>query len=299
MPAPNNLNSRSLPELLPIFAMAFLGCEVTAALVSICGLPKVATSAAITLIAVFSALRARLSEPALLAVYSGTFAGMGAIPVETHMLMWLTVMSLVAASVFVAFHCLQSQFPAICLPGVGGRLGFFAFVGYSVFSWLFLWRSPVFQPELVGFPNLLTNVLGMVLGASATTELRRQLPVDTVTHNVLASAAVGIVGSVFCMADWKFGQPLSAAIYTGSFIGMSTLASLRPSFILVSSAIAAIAYTIASVLFSGWGGLLGSAAAGGVVLTRQLVLSQQGLKALTENAAFPPSLDPAHRVETK
>ena len=111
MSALNNPNSGRLPERLQIFAMAFLGCEVTAALVNIFDLPSVPASAATAMVAVCLGLRLRLSHSAPLAVYAGTFAGMGVIPLGSPMLLWLTAMSLVAASVIVAFHCLQPHFP--------------------------------------------------------------------------------------------------------------------------------------------------------------------------------------------
>ena len=253
-----------------VFLLAFLGCELTAIFVNLGGMPPVATSATIALMIVGLGLLFGLPDCASLAGYSGTFAGMGLVLVDHHKFLWLTALSLIAANVIVIFYFLQQRSSRLCLPGVGGRLGFFALVGFSTFSILVLWRLPVYQSGSFDVSTVLNSIFGMVNGATTTTELRRFLRIDSVHHNVLASAVVGIVGSTFLVSGCGFGQTLAATIYAGSFIGMSTLTDLRSNFILLSSVIASVVLCAAGSCLPGWGGLLGSAAACGVLAAQYL-----------------------------
>lgn len=257
-------------ECILIFVFGLAGAAITAISVNCGGAPPVFASAITGLCAACLGLLFRLPGCASLAAFSGTFAGMGLVHVDSQKFAWIIIMSVVVAGVLLALHGLQQRYPKLGLSGVGGRLGCFAFAGFALFSVVALRRFPALPLQSFEITTVLCLVVGMVLGATMTAEFRRCLPADTADHNVMASAIVGLVGSVFLICDAIFSQTLAVGIYTGSFVGMSTLAVVRPKFILTSCAIASIVLGAANLFLQGWGGLLGSAAACGVVLAQHL-----------------------------
>ena len=166
-------------NLLLSFTGAFLCCAVTAALVNFAGWHAVPASSGTALLAVMAGLLFRLPDSFVLAAYCGTFAGGGAVSVEQDHLFWLSALSLIVASVAVAVQCLQSRWPAIGLVGIGGRLGVFAFIGFSIFAVLF--RSSVTIGDVGSLKTsaLTVSVLGVIVGATTTTEIRRFLVIYT------------------------------------------------------------------------------------------------------------------------
>lgn len=269
----NSISTRSAArtsECILVFVFGLAGAAITAISVNCGGAPPVFASAITGLCAACLGMLFRLPGCASLAAFSGTFAGMGLVHVNSHKFAWVLMMSVVVAGVLLALHDLQQRHPKLGLSGVGGRLGCFAFAGFALFSVVALRRFPALPLQSLEIQKIMWTFFGMVLGATMTAEFRRSLPADTADHNVMASAIVGLVGSVFLICDAIFGQTLALGIYAGSFVGMSTLAVVRPKFILTSCAIASIVLGAANLFLQGWGGLLGSAAACGVVLAQHL-----------------------------
>jgi hypothetical protein len=101
--------------------------------------------------------------------------------------------------------------------------------------------------------------LAVMLGALATFYLAK-----TGMSAVLASALIGIGGSLLL-------KRYEIEIFTGSFVGMSSIAFFADSTILMASLIASIAYLMGKSVFVGIGGKLGSSAFIGSLLVALLM----------------------------
>lgn len=111
-------------------------------------------------------------------------------------------------------------------------------------------RSPLSKPALLDF-------LGVVVGAWVT----YLLSVDLELGPVIASALVGLLGGLVLPTQ-------SAAIYCGSFAGMSSAALLANGVeMLLAAVVAGLVYVLASGTLAGFGGKLGTTAFVGTVLT--------------------------------
>ncbi len=78
---------------------------------------------------------------------------------------------------------------------------------------------------------------------------------------VAASAAVGLAGTFLPFPERFDRKSIQAAIYAGSFVGMSAPELLSAhAYILLASAVGAIVYVLARPHFNGFGGRLGAIA---------------------------------------
>jgi hypothetical protein len=103
------------------------------------------------------------------------------------------------------------------------------------------------------------SILVVVIGALATFYLAK-----AGMSAVLASSLIGIVGS------WLFKR-YEIEIFTGSFVGMSSVIFFTDSGIIIASLIASIAYLMGKNVFVGIGGKLGSSAFIGTLLVALFV----------------------------
>lgn len=251
-----------------ILVLAFGACLLCALLVNISGFQPVPTSAVIAVLA--SALGNRCNAPGgySLAVYAGTFAGMGKVSASGSIVLSLLALSLIVAAVVFSFHRMTRTQPKLALKGLGGRLGFFGFIGFTMFSVLILHRLPTYHTALFNVATLVVSLAAIFAGAAATTIVRRTFGRDTAHDNVLASALIGAVGSLALMTRHEYCQTFAAGVFLGSFIAMSDLSCLRPRFLLLSGVIAALLLVLANMLFAGFGGLLGTVAVCSVAASR-------------------------------
>lgn len=134
---------------------------------------------------------------------------------------------------------------------------FFAILSSSiVFSSFNLLSIQAFGVEWKEYPK---SMLAVLIGSITTFYL-----VKMGISAVLASSLVGIVGSLFI-------KRFEIEIFTGSFVGMSSVIFFSDGGILVASLIASIAYLMGKNVFVGIGGKLGSSAFIGTLLVALFV----------------------------
>ena len=110
----NSISTRSAArtsECILVFVFGLAGAAITAISVNCGGAPPVFASAITGLCAVFVSFFFRLPGCASLAAFSGTFAGMGLVHVNSHKFAWVLMMSVVVAGVLLALHDLQQRHP--------------------------------------------------------------------------------------------------------------------------------------------------------------------------------------------
>jgi outer membrane protein OmpA-like peptidoglycan-associated protein len=263
-------------ESLAVMVVAFLGCLLCTTLTRFVGLPATASSAILGLGVSAFAIGFRLPVFVSLAAFAGTFGGMATIPADSG---WSINATLLAATVAISvwiFHALQARYPHVSLAGIGGRLGVFAFVGVWLFNALFPYRLLQHHDAALSIVGLAKSAIWIFLGATVTAMLRCLLSRNSPHLNVLASSTIGLAGSLPLICHMEdiggldVGQRAAAAIYLGSFIGMSDLTYLRSNLLIISSVISAVLLELASTWLAGWGGLLGTVSACSVMLSRVL-----------------------------
>ncbi len=114
-------------------------------------------------------------------------------------------------------------------------------------------------PSDVTLPNTLIPSLAVALGAFSTFYL-----VKSGLSAVLASGLIGILGSVLF-------KRYEVEIFTGSFVGMSSVVLFNDVGLMFASLIAYLVYFFGKKVFVGIGGKLGSSAFAGTVITAVLL----------------------------
>jgi hypothetical protein len=255
-----------------VFLFAFLGCLACSVLVNVRGIYAVPAAATIALLIGLLGAGLRFKGDYSLAAYAGAFGGMSQIPVEAHVLTRMFCLSILVALVVLCFERLAPKYPKLALSGVGGRLGFFGFLGSTLFSALVLGKGSNYHSSLIDARQVVISAIAIVFGAAATTAIRIALSKDTPHNNVIASAATGIAGSAVLIVDHEYSGMVAADVFLGSFIGMSTLSSLSTNFIVLSSMIATVILNLANSFFFGFGGLLGIISTFSVLLSRLIAV---------------------------
>ncbi len=252
-------------EMLIVFVFGFLGCFLCSSLVNIVHISPIFSSAIIGLTFTLSIIFARRSTNYSLAVFTGTFAGMGVISQTGEILL----LSALSGLIILIFHALSYyKNPTYALAGFGGRLGFFGFLSFILFSTLMPRELSEASLDWLGLTFYLLETLTIYLGAKTTEIIRRAFPSDTAHYNVIASSIVGLAGALFLLTNINHANDIASALFLGSFIGMSNLAFFQIRFLVLSSIVATITFNFLLLYFDGFGGLLGSSALCGVITSR-------------------------------
>jgi hypothetical protein len=107
------------------------------------------------------------------------------------------------------------------LLGIGGRLGFVAFLALNSFA--LLHHIPLFtsSTSVLTPPSLLSTTLFTAMGAVITIALREASDDRPASDPVRASALVGILAALLVGCHEQFNNASALAVYAGSFVGMS------------------------------------------------------------------------------
>jgi hypothetical protein len=130
-----------------------------------------------------------------------------------------------------------------------------------------LFKTQALGTKLIEYPK---SVLAVVIGALATFYLAK-----FGMSAVLASALIGIGGSLLL-------KRYEIEIFTGSFVGMSSIVFFTYGGVLAASMIAAVVYLMGKNVFVGIGGKLGSSAFVGTLIVALLM----GIDVYTFEIAF-------------
>lgn len=183
------------------------------------------------------------------AIYCGSFVGM------TSSLNFvgyegIALSSFLAASMFVVSDDVYK--------GFGGKLGAIAFIGVFTAS-LILGPFQISIKEL----SIVTDFWIMfyfIVGAMATFLLNAR----TKWGVVFSSALIGLIGAIFIpILHETTGVILSIALFTGTFIGMSSIDKFKSKrYVITAGFFGAITYAYTHSFFVGVGGKLGAIAFG-------------------------------------
>jgi hypothetical protein len=251
-----------------VFFFAFLGCLACSVLVNVKGIYAVPAAATIALLISLLGAGVRFKGEYSLAAYAGAFGGMSEISIEAHALTRIFSLSILVAIVVLCFDRLAPRYPKLALSGVGGRLGFFGFLGFTLFSALVLGKGLNYHSSLIDAQQVVISAIAIVFGAAATAVIRIALSKDTPHNNVIASAITGIAGSSALIVDHQYAGTIAADVFLGSFIAMSSFPGLTINFLVLSSIIATVILNLANSFFFGLGGLLGIISAFSVLLSK-------------------------------
>ncbi len=143
-------------------------------------------------------------------------------------------------------------------------------ISVSVYS---LIKQKSQQPSLKG---TMIPILKVIIGAFTTFYL-----VKSGFSAVLASGLIGILGSVLF-------KRYEVEIFTGSFVGMSSIVFFNDLGLLFAALIAAVVYLLGKTVFVGIGGKLGSSAfAGTLIMAYLLGVDPLSLNILFINTSLP------------
>lgn len=197
-----------------------------------------------------------LLEKYQMQIFCGSFVGMASsnVFVDYRHVFMATVMA------DIIFNGLKYEFI-----GFGGKLGAIAFISTMLVS-IFLGKE--FDISTVkylreGFINI--NVISLfVLGGITTYYLNEK----TKLGSVLSSSIIGLLGSAILLniIGSKDGKIFIMALYSGTFIGMTTKNRIpEKKYIILASIVAAIIYNYTQSVFIGLGGKLGIIGFGAVI----------------------------------
>lgn len=132
----------------------------------------------------------------------------------------------------------------------------------SIFHIIFLLLISIAYLYLLRRKNKLAPLSWkLIAGVFAGALLTGFLNIELNLGGVLASAIIGVLGVLFCKVIKNCPKLLAAAIYCGSFIGM-TKAIIEPYYLVlgIAGVFSGLVFSSAQYLFKGFGGKLGSLA---------------------------------------
>mmetsp|Transcript_30158 Transcript_30158/g.39729 ORF Transcript_30158/g.39729 Transcript_30158/m.39729 type:complete len:352 (-) Transcript_30158:106-1161(-) len=206
-----------------------------------------------------------LDEERAVGIFTGTFAAMVS---ENNIWNsgWVVLLGILTALIFKI--CTHFNFAN----GVGGRLGLMAQVGCSITLSLQYLKgitssSTFFDPreyEVLSSSFLLLMIILTPVAAACTMYLRCNVP--SICNPVTASSVIGLFGSAISFGlggrHSVFAKDASLAIYTGSFVGMSSSNRIPnySGFLLVGFLAGSIHIGFLGIFTGGYGGKLGTIA---------------------------------------